>query len=334
MEWALSSGNRFTPMVAGDVNGDGISNDRAFVFGPDGTGGSGVPGMEELLSAAPARARACLRAQLDRLARHNSCHTAWAASLDLGARVKAGPRLEGSAHRRVTLWVAARNVLSGLDYLLHAEDELRGWGQRSAVDDRLLTVRGFDPASEHFLYSANGRFGRTREPALLDRVPFEVSVQARLALGTDRVVSEFRGRMRASSDQARTRAPESLRLHLQRQIPNAAAEALALNAPHRLHVTPTQAAALQAAADLMGGRITAMVDTLSRVAAASAHRPPPARELRELTRRAAALRRESADAARAVLTPEQWGKLPEHLREPGTGFVLYPPERVAPPAGF
>src|SRR5205085_9760846 len=30
----FQSGNPFTPMVAGDVNGDGYSNDRAFIYDP------------------------------------------------------------------------------------------------------------------------------------------------------------------------------------------------------------------------------------------------------------------------------------------------------------
>lgn len=35
--WQLRSGTAFTPVVAGDINGDGIVNDGAFVFNPSQT---------------------------------------------------------------------------------------------------------------------------------------------------------------------------------------------------------------------------------------------------------------------------------------------------------
>src|SRR5262249_23659162 len=56
----LRSGLPYTPVVAGDVNGDGFANDRAFVF--DG------------------RSRACLQRQVGRIADRNSCEGPWTAT--------------------------------------------------------------------------------------------------------------------------------------------------------------------------------------------------------------------------------------------------------------
>ncbi|HEV3051076.1 MAG TPA: hypothetical protein VGX50_12255, partial [Longimicrobium sp.] len=156
------SGTPYTPMVSGDVNGDGVEADRAFVFDP---GDPSVPepvgpAMTRLLEGAPAGAQACLKAQRGRIAAHNSCRTGWAWNLDLTARANLGPRIPRSvAHRRVSLWLYARNVPAGLDYLLHGADGLRGWGQSPSVDQTLLSVRGFDPLNNRFRYEVNPRFG-------------------------------------------------------------------------------------------------------------------------------------------------------------------------------
>lgn len=136
----LSSGTPFTPMVSGDVNGDGVANDRAYVFDPAGAAGeASVRGeMETLLGGAPGRVRGCLERQLGRIAGQNSCWTGWSPSLDVNAQLRLGPRISGGTHRRVTLWLAAQNVTAGLDYALHGPERLRGWGQFPSVNTTLL----------------------------------------------------------------------------------------------------------------------------------------------------------------------------------------------------
>src|SRR5262249_60503829 len=51
------SGSAFTPIIAGDVNGDGYSNDRAFVYSPNAAGdtalASGMPHRPANTSAGP-----------------------------------------------------------------------------------------------------------------------------------------------------------------------------------------------------------------------------------------------------------------------------------------
>ncbi|HET7460187.1 MAG TPA: carboxypeptidase regulatory-like domain-containing protein [Longimicrobium sp.] len=323
----LSSGTAFTAMVGGDVNGDGAGNDRAFVFDPAGGGLSDETSREAmrgLLDDAPANVRRCLRAQLGRIAAHNSCRTPWSPSLDLNGQVQLGSRLSGDFRRRATFWVSAQNVTAGLDYLLHGPERLRGWGQLPLVDPTLLSVRGFDPASRRFVYDVNERFGRPVQGGALSRIPFALSLQVRVVVGTDQVRSAALREMRAGQDEGLT--PARLRMHLVQQWTNVPAEALLQDAPRRLHLTPAQAARLQAEADSVVARrepvLRDMVELLTgghRYDASTIHR------LDQLRVQAGALRQAGADAARAVLTPGQWAALPSSLRSFPEGFTLSPP---------
>lgn len=78
----LSSGLPFTPMVAGDVNGDGSTNDHAFIFDPRLVTDEAVgAGMGQLLAHSPARIRECLSSQTGRIAAYNSCRAGWSSNL-------------------------------------------------------------------------------------------------------------------------------------------------------------------------------------------------------------------------------------------------------------
>src|SRR5207244_10471574 len=80
----LTSGAPFTPLVGGDINGDGARNDRAFVFDPAGTADTTVASaLRRLLAGAPDNVRSCLGSQLGRVAGRNSCTRPWHGSLDL-----------------------------------------------------------------------------------------------------------------------------------------------------------------------------------------------------------------------------------------------------------
>ena len=74
-----SSGLRFTPTVAGDINGDGCSNDRAFVFDPSTRARhlASPADCATLLATGPSAARDCLSGQLGRIAGRNSCVGPW-----------------------------------------------------------------------------------------------------------------------------------------------------------------------------------------------------------------------------------------------------------------
>jgi hypothetical protein len=175
------SGTPYTPRIAGDVNGDGLSNDRAFIFDPDEVGDAALAaGMRSLLDAAPSRARDCLLQQLGRPAARNSCRGPWTATLN--ARIGLVNRFSFTK-RSFTAELHLTNPLGGLDQLLHGSDHLQGWGGPGLPDPTLLTVRGFDPTAKRYLYEVNPRFGSTRATQRLARVPFRVTLDFMFDLG-------------------------------------------------------------------------------------------------------------------------------------------------------
>ena len=175
------SGRQFTPRVRGDINGDGIQNDRAFVFDPALTSDSALAaGMRELLANADPRTRHCLLSQLGTIAGRNSCSSPWRTTFDL--QLNLTPDALG-LHRRLTLSVTAVNTMAGLDAALHGVDHLRGWGQYARTDEHLLFVDGFDPSTQQFRYQVNQHFGSSSLSQSPFRTPFLLQLQARYAFG-------------------------------------------------------------------------------------------------------------------------------------------------------
>lgn len=175
-----SSGVPFTPLVASDINGDGMANDAAFVFpAGDMENLSDTHSMDALLAVAPSNVRACLKRQSGRLAERNSCRTAWQQSFDLRAAVR--PRI---AAGRFTVAVDLFNAASVLDLLLHGPDGARGWGETGWwVDPVLLVPRTFDAVERAFRYEVNPGFGQARSHRTSEGLPFTVQVSGRMALG-------------------------------------------------------------------------------------------------------------------------------------------------------
>jgi hypothetical protein len=122
----VQSGNPFTPMVSGDVNGDGYNNDRAFIYKPgpeiDPTLSTS---MQSLLTNAPSSVRNCLEKQLGELAGKNSCQGPWSTSLSLRVSF-VSQALKIPDRATVSLGIA--NPLTGVDALVHGSNNLHGWG--------------------------------------------------------------------------------------------------------------------------------------------------------------------------------------------------------------
>jgi hypothetical protein len=171
----LVSGTPFTPTVAGDVNGDGVSwNDAAFVFDPARVSDPRVAaGMRALLASPSEVTRRCLAAQLGSIARRNSCTGPWRSQLDLVWFIPVGqvPFRPSNAVIRIS------NVPGLADRLLHGERGRRGWGDARIPDPTLLTVRGFDASTRQFAYDVNPNFGGARRSASLYRTPFRVTIE-------------------------------------------------------------------------------------------------------------------------------------------------------------
>ena len=177
----LSSGSPFTPTVSRDINGNGATNDRAFIFDPAATADSSLAnGMSRLLNNVPGAVRSCLESQFGTIADRNSCRNSWTEGLDM--RLSLRPNLP-SVQRRLTMSLDARNVLTGLDQVVNGKDNMKGWGEGRNADSRLLEVRGFDPVTRAFQYEVNEQFGQVRRGQGSFRSPFSVTLSMSLMVG-------------------------------------------------------------------------------------------------------------------------------------------------------
>ncbi|WP_337170148.1 TonB-dependent receptor [Gemmatimonas aurantiaca] len=202
------SGSPFTPVIGGDVNGDGYSNDRAFIFDPSNTTDAATAAaMRSLLGDGSSVARRCLEKQLGTLAARNSCEGPWISTANLSFSFNP---LKVRMPQRATLSFNVSNPLGAADLLLHGQNDLRGWGQQVFVDPALLYVRGFDPVTKRYKYEVNQRFGATNPLYQAFRAPVTVSAMLRYDIGPTRerqVLTQALDRGRRTQG---TKAPEAL----------------------------------------------------------------------------------------------------------------------------
>ena len=182
------SGLPFTPIVEGDVNGDGRSGDRAFIPNPATVSDANLAAqLRALLASGSPTARACLLANLGRVAPRNGCRGPWTQSLNIQWR----PPTPARWGYRVSPNVYLENVLAGLDQLFHG-NSLRGWGSPATPDPVLLVPRGFDAANGRFNYDVNPRFADTRPGRTLFRNPFRIVIDFSFNLSTDFDLQQLR----------------------------------------------------------------------------------------------------------------------------------------------
>ena len=189
LNWAISarSGVPITPRIAGDVNGDGYSNDRAFVFDPAHTADSALAAqMQQLLDSGSPIARDCLRHQLGRLAKLASCRGPWTLSGNNVINISVN-QLKVGLPQRAQLRFQLSNPLGAVDLLAHGSSNVHGWGQSTNPDQTLLYVRGFDPDNKRYKYEVNQRFGSTRPQQSVSRSsPVTITALVSLDLGPSR----------------------------------------------------------------------------------------------------------------------------------------------------
>ena len=330
----LTSGQPFTPMVSGDINGDGARNDRAFVFDPAAGGDSAVAaGMSRLLAEAPRNVRDCLTSQLGRVASRNSCRGGWRPALDLQANIH--PAVAG-LDRRLTISLTTVNLLAGLDQLVHGAGDMRGWGFEPRPDESLLYVRGFDPNAQRFLYAVNERFGTARGNRTGYSVPFQVGIQARYVLG-GATPQGFGGggggggrggfgggAGRGGGGGLRGAAgldPEAFLARFRQMLPNPLDSILALR--DSLGLDSGQVARLTTVRDSLDVADSTLAESVRAAIQSVGPTPDPSALIavfRPKMDEARANTTHALAAAQQILTPAQWEKVPQRLKRPGRGL--------------
>ncbi|MEP6766148.1 MAG: hypothetical protein ABJB66_17675, partial [Gemmatimonadaceae bacterium] len=252
----VASGTRFTPTIAGDVNGDGRANDRAFIFDPTNASDPAVAAaMQNLLKNGSGSARDCLQSQLGKFAERNSCVTSWTVG-NTSLRITINPA-KVRLPNRTSLSLTLTNPAGAADLLLHGENKLHGWGQTPNVDQSLLYVRGYDVANHRYQYEVNQRFGSTRALQTVSRTPVVMT----MIVGVDFAPTRDWQNLRLQLDRGRTRAgakmpePQVRQMSLQLfQNPMARM----LQTGELLHLSRKQADSLAT----MSRRYTKLVDSL------------------------------------------------------------------------
>jgi hypothetical protein len=311
----LSSGPPFTPLVASDINADGSRNDRAFIFDPALTTDTALAsGMQHLIAGAPARIVDCLRSQTGAVAARNSCRGPWQPSLDLQLNYR--PSILG-LDRRLALSVVTVNFLSGLDELLHGVKSARGWGSFRSGDPSLLFVHGFDPVTQRYLYSVNERFGATRTGSGSILLPFQIGFQARYTVGPDRSRDFVRGVL-AQRGAGRGGGPGGMASRLDRLLPNPVTQIIQRR--DTLALTGLQVAQLTDVRDSLAAKNRVLADSLQKVIDDAGANPDPG-ALMNTMRPKLDVGRKNIEAALAqaktILTPDQWAKLPDRIKNAG-----------------
>lgn len=193
-----TSGLPFTPVVSADINGDGFTNDRAFVFDP-AVNPEAIPASEMKKLLQNRNVSTCLTHQLNRIAKPNSCVGSGYVSSYLSLVVPDLPIGQRRAQARITL----SNLASGLDLVLHGS-AAHGWGEYSIPDPQLYRVVGFDMTRKQFRYELNSRFARNVVGTSAN--PFQVSVNVSVDLGRSPREQRLVQDLRVQPSLSRTRA--------------------------------------------------------------------------------------------------------------------------------
>lgn len=200
-----SSGTRYTPLVSGDVNGDGNAGDRAFIFDPAVAADPLLAGeLDALMRTSAPGARKCLLSQRGRLAARNSCVGPWTASMTMSLFVT--PYLPGT-NERVRIALSLANPLTGLDHLIHGGENLRGWGSGAFPDPTVYHVTGFNTTDNRFEYRVNPRFGSNDPSTTTLRAPFRATLEISTRLGRLPAEQRLEQRLRVTPASRGTRAP-------------------------------------------------------------------------------------------------------------------------------
>jgi hypothetical protein len=162
-------GTRYSLRVSGNVNGDFVnSNDLAYVFDPadPNTNPTIAADMETVLANKDNLARACIEESLGGIAERNGCENDFFGTWDL--RVAKKFIVPGQNRTGVELALDVFNVANLID---------KTWGTtKNLGDQNLLTIRGFNPTTQQYVYAVNQNVGVINPGG----TPWQFQVSARI----------------------------------------------------------------------------------------------------------------------------------------------------------
>jgi hypothetical protein len=203
---SFRSGSAFTPTISGDINGDGYSNDRAFIYSAATTTDATLAAdMARLFESTSDAARECLQKQLGRIASRNSCRGPWTSNASLNITLD---RAKFRMPQRANISFSLSNPLGAADLLINGSGNLHGWGQNLSPDQSLLYVRGFDPNTRRYTYEVNQRFGAVRPQFLVLRNPATLTATVRYDIGPMRERQSLQLQLNSGRTTPGTRSPE------------------------------------------------------------------------------------------------------------------------------
>jgi hypothetical protein len=308
------SGSPFTPMISGDVNGDGYSNDRAFVFDPASTADPQLAAaMQNLLDNGSGAARSCLLKQRGNLAERNSCEGPWTSTANLS--VSFNP-VKVRMPQRASISFNISNPLGAADLMMHGSNRLHGWGQAAMPDNALLYVRGYDQANQRYRYEVNQRFGATNPAFSAYRAPVTLTAMLRFDVGPTRERQSLTMQLDRGRRTQGTKIPEAFikAIYGTGGIPNPMAQIL--RQQDSLHLTAKQADSIA----MLNRWYTVRVDSIWTPVAKYLGDLPETYDQGDAYDHYLAARRASVDVLtkltptiRSLLTPEQIRKLPPFI---------------------
>jgi len=294
----VQSGVSYTPLVAGDINGDGAVNDIAYIPQPSTELGQE---MLESLHGAPASVLRCIGRQYGQIAGRNSCTGPWSGGMDLSLEISPPNFYSGG------ILIHLVNAAGAADRLIHGSAHTRGWGDPAVVDPTLFAVTSFDPSARQFRYQVNPRFGQHGGISTWHQ-PIELRIEVRTWVGPSLQTQQnhtMAQRVRANRDD------------LGRVLPFANPFAEIAKRADDLHLTVAQRDSLQAIESAwrpvvdsiqaeLSGYIEQVSDTVSDNEVVA--------RVRASTARIAEATASRAPALRALLTEDQLGLLPSALQ--------------------
>lgn len=317
----LISGLPYTPVVASDINGDGLANDRAMIPSPaDDSDPALQKALASLLASRTGSARSCLESQAGAIANRNSCRGPWVAMLNAQAAFKRGDR--------VRLVVNLANPLAALDQALHGTAGLRGWGAPSAPDPVLFHVRGYDAQAGKYQYVVNPQFGTGARDAAF-RNPFRITLDVSVDVGTPFPLQQLQHALAPGRERPGARlGADALRRRYEGNVPDLYAMVIAES--DSLLLSPIQVDSLRALRAAYRPRVDSVwADLAAYLSALPAEYPR--REAYERQERAVdkawELTQAEAPLLKAVLSPLQLQLAPTNVR-----YVVNATARVRLPA--